>query len=151
MHFGRRIAPRPQSGLRDALNWGARVQSCGEVGNAPVGLAETASTEETLLASLNAHRPMPDMVKAGPNNKQESAMSVVTVSTITAGRASRLAVSGALAFAYQDSGFESALTGGNLDAAEQMPAGGCIGSHLITRAGRNAVLQMLSGREGVAP
>lgn len=52
-----------------------------------------------------------------------------TVTHITAGKASRLAVSALLAFAYQDSGFESALTSGNLDAPDAAPAG----SHTYNR------------------
>ena len=67
---------------------------------------------------------------------------------ITAGRASRLAVSSALAFDYQDSGFEDALTSGNLDAAEHVPAGGCVGAPAT--AGRNAIRLQLTEREGAA-
>ena len=67
---------------------------------------------------------------------------------ITAGRASRLAVSSLLAFDYQDSGFEDAFTSGNLDAAEHVPAGGCFGAPAT--AGRNAIRLQLTEREGVA-
>lgn len=67
---------------------------------------------------------------------------------ITAGRASRLAVSSMLAFDYQDSGFEDALTSGNLDAADQVPAGACFG--IPGAAGRNAIRLQLTEREGAA-
>ena len=67
---------------------------------------------------------------------------------ITAGRASRLAVSTALAFDYQDSGFEDALTSGNLDAAECVPAGGCYS--VPATPGRNAIRLQLTDREGGA-
>lgn len=66
----------------------------------------------------------------------------------TAGRASRLVVSSLLAFDYQDSGFEDALTSGNLDAAEHVPAGGCFGAPAT--AGRNAIRLQLTEREGAA-
>jgi len=68
-----------------------------------------------------------------------------TVTHITAGRASRLAVSAALAFSYQDAGFEDALTVGNLDAAEEVPAGGCKSEPAVEH--RNAIRQQLSGRD----
>jgi len=64
----------------------------------------------------------------------------------TAGRASRLAVSSALAFDYQDSGFEDALTSGNLDAVECVPAGGCCSAPAT--AGRNAIRLQMTDREG---
>ena len=67
---------------------------------------------------------------------------------ITAGRASRLAVSSLLAFDYQDSGFEEALTSGNLDAAENVPAGGCYSAPAT--ASRNGIRLQLTEREGAA-
>jgi hypothetical protein len=72
----------------------------------------------------------------------------MTLRHITAGRASRLAVSSALAFDYQDSGFEDALTVGNLDAAEHVPAGGCYGAPAT--ASRNAIRLQMTDREGAA-
>ena len=73
---------------------------------------------------------------------------MITARYITAGRASRLAVSSLLAFDYQDSGFEDALTSGNLDAADQAPAGACSG--MPATAGRNAIRLQMTEREGVA-
>lgn len=67
---------------------------------------------------------------------------------ITAGSTSRQRAGAALAFEYQDSGFEFALIDGNLDAADQVPAG----SHVCLRelARRNVAAPQLAGRE-VAP
>jgi len=70
-----------------------------------------------------------------------------TITHITAGRASRLAVAGALAFSYQDSGFESALASGNLDAPEHQPAGSHISAYEIAGRGRNRVAPQLASRE----
>jgi hypothetical protein len=66
---------------------------------------------------------------------------------ITAGKASRLAVSALLAFAYQDSGFEDALTSGNLDATESAPAGSHFSRYEIDGRGRNSVAPQLARRE----
>jgi hypothetical protein len=68
-----------------------------------------------------------------------------TCSTVTAGRASRLAVFAALAFAYQDSGMAESLMGGNLDAADQAPAGSTYALRALAR--RNVAAPQLSGRE----
>ncbi|MYM81130.1 hypothetical protein GTP44_04045 [Duganella sp. FT50W] len=70
-----------------------------------------------------------------------------TITHITAGKASRLAVSALLAFAYQDSGFEDALTSGNLDAAEQTPAGSHVSRYQIAGGRRNSVAPQLAARE----
>jgi len=70
-----------------------------------------------------------------------------TVTHITAGKASRLAVSALLAFAYQDSGFESALTSGNLDAPEVAPAGSHVSRYQIAGGRRNSVAPQLAARE----
>lgn len=70
-----------------------------------------------------------------------------TITHITAGRNSRLAVFAALAFAYQDSGLTESLMGGNLDAPEKAPAG----SHTYNRdfdlPHRNVVAPQLAARE----
>lgn len=70
-----------------------------------------------------------------------------TVTHITASKASRLAVSALLAFAYQDSGFESELTSGNLDAPESTPAGSHISRYQIAGGRRNSVAPQLAARE----
>lgn len=70
-----------------------------------------------------------------------------TVTHITAGKASRLAVSALLAFAYQDSGFEAALTSGNLDAPEAAPAGSHVSRYEIAGGRRNSVAPQLASRE----
>lgn len=70
-----------------------------------------------------------------------------TITHITAGKASRLAVSAMLAFAYQDSGFESALASGNLDAPEAAPAGSHISRYQIAGRRRNSVAPQLAARE----
>ena len=70
-----------------------------------------------------------------------------TVTHITAGKASRLAVSALLAFAYQDSGFEAALTSGNLDAPEAAPAGSHYSRYEIAGGRRNSVAPQLAARE----
>lgn len=67
---------------------------------------------------------------------------------ITAGRAARAAVSGALHFAYQDAGYEDVFNSGNLDAVDQVPAGGCFGAPATE--GRNAIRLQLTDREGAA-
>ncbi|MRW88821.1 hypothetical protein GJ699_02350 [Duganella sp. FT80W] len=72
-------------------------------------------------------------------------MSAVT--HITAGKASRLAVSGLLHFDYQDSGFEDVLNSGNLDAPEQAPAGSHISRYQIAGRSRNSVAPQLAARE----
>lgn len=67
--------------------------------------------------------------------------------TVTAGRQSRLAVFAALAFAYQDSGLTESLMGGNLDAAEQAPAGSHIASYEIAGKARNSTAPRMAARE----
>lgn len=64
---------------------------------------------------------------------------------VTAGRASRLVVCALFASAYQDSGFETALAIGNLDAADQAPAGSTYALRALAR--RNVAAPQLSGRE----
>lgn len=73
---------------------------------------------------------------------------MIATRNVTAGRQSRLAVSAALAFAYQDAGVESALNSGCLDATEQIPCGACYG--VLATANRNGIRLMLAGREGSA-
>lgn len=70
-----------------------------------------------------------------------------TVAHITAGRQSRLAVFAALAFSYQDSGLTESLMSGNLDAAEQSPAGSHVSAYQIAGRGRNSVAPQLAARE----
>ncbi len=72
-------------------------------------------------------------------------MSAVT--HITAGKASRRAVSGLLHFIYQDSGFEDVLNSGNLDAPEAAPAGSHVSRYEIRSRGRNSVAPKLAPRE----
>lgn len=67
---------------------------------------------------------------------------------ITAGRAARAAVSGALHFKYQDAGYEDVFNSGNLDAVEHVPAGACYSAPATTD--RNAIRLQLTEREGVA-
>jgi hypothetical protein len=62
----------------------------------------------------------------------------------TGGRNSRLRVSDQLHFRYQDSGLESVLNDGSLDAPEQMPAG----AHRADDYFRCGAMQ-LAGRSGV--
>lgn len=66
---------------------------------------------------------------------------------ITAGRAARAAVSGALHRIYQDAGYEDVFNSGNLDAVEKVPAGGCRSKQFTTS--RNAIHLQLTEREGV--
>jgi hypothetical protein len=70
-----------------------------------------------------------------------------TITHITAGRNSRLAVFAALAFAYQDSGLTESLMGGNLDAPEAAPAGSTISRYQIAGRSRNSVAPQLAARE----
>jgi hypothetical protein len=70
-----------------------------------------------------------------------------TVTHITAGRQSRLAVFAALAFAYQDSGLNESLMAGNLDAPEVAPAGSHVSRYEIDGRGRNSVAPQLARRE----
>lgn len=70
-----------------------------------------------------------------------------TITHITAGRASRLAVSALLAFAYQDSGFEDVLNSGNLDATESAPAGSHTYNPDFDLPHRNVVAPQLARRE----
>ncbi|MYM34887.1 hypothetical protein GTP38_11105 [Duganella sp. FT94W] len=70
-----------------------------------------------------------------------------TVTHITAGRQSRLAVFAALAFAYQDSGLTESLMAGNLDAPESAPAGSTVSRYEIAGRGRNSVAPQLAARE----
>lgn len=70
-----------------------------------------------------------------------------TITHITAGRASRLAVSALLAFAYQDSGFEDVLNSGNLDATESAPAGSHTYNPEFDLPHRNVVAPQLVQRE----
>ncbi|SDF79877.1 MULTISPECIES: hypothetical protein [unclassified Duganella] len=70
-----------------------------------------------------------------------------TVTHITAGRNSRLAVFAALAFAYQDSGLTESLMAGNLDAPESAPAGSHVSRYPIPGRDRNSVAPQLAARE----
>ena len=70
-----------------------------------------------------------------------------TVTHITAGRNSRLAVFAALAFAYQDSGLTESLMAGNLDAPEAAPAGSHVSRYQIAGGRRNSVVPQLAARE----
>jgi len=70
-----------------------------------------------------------------------------TITHITAGRQSRLAVFAALAFAYQDSGLTESLMGGNLDAPEAAPAGSHVSRYEIAGGRRNSVAPQLATRE----
>lgn len=70
-----------------------------------------------------------------------------TITHITAGRQSRLAVFAALAFAYQDSGLTESLMAGNLDAPEAAPAGSHVSRYEIDGRGRNSVAPQLAARE----
>lgn len=70
-----------------------------------------------------------------------------TVTHITAGRNSRLAVFAALAFAYQDSGLTESLMAGNLDAPESAPAGSHVARYSIAGRARNSVAPQLTARE----
>lgn len=72
-----------------------------------------------------------------------------TANHITAGRDSRLAVSALFAAAYQDSGFETALSSGNLDASDRVPTGSTYALRALAR--RNVAAPALACREGVAP
>lgn len=70
-----------------------------------------------------------------------------SITHITAGRGSRLAVFAALAFAYQDSGQTESLMGGNLDAPDSAPAGSHVSRYEISGRGRNSVAPQLAARE----
>jgi hypothetical protein len=70
-----------------------------------------------------------------------------SITHITAGRNSRLAVFAALAFAYQDSGLTESLMAGNLDAPESAPAGSHVSRYEISGRGRNSVAPQLTSRE----
>lgn len=65
---------------------------------------------------------------------------------ITAGRAARAAVSGALHRTYQDAGYEDVFNSGNLDAVEKVPAGGCRSKKFT--AARNTIRLQMIEREG---
>ena len=67
---------------------------------------------------------------------------------ITAGRAARAAVSGALHPIYQDAGYEDVFNSGNLDAVEMVLSGGCVSEEL--NDSRNGIHLQMAEREGVA-
>ena len=67
---------------------------------------------------------------------------------ITAGRAARAAVSGALHRIYQDAGYEDVFNSGNLDAVEMVLSGGCVSEELTDS--RNLIHLQMIEREGAA-
>lgn len=67
---------------------------------------------------------------------------------ITAGRAARAAVSGALHAIYQDAGYEDVFNSGNLDAVEMVLSGGCVSEELTDS--RNLIHLQMAEREGAA-
>ncbi len=67
---------------------------------------------------------------------------------ITAGRAARAAVSGALHAIYQDAGYEDVFNSGNLDAVEMVLSGGCVSEELTDS--RNLIHLQMTEREGAA-
>lgn len=73
---------------------------------------------------------------------------MIAATNVTAGRDSRLMVSALFAFAYQDSGFESALANGNLDASDRIATGSTYAVRSLAR--RNTAAPALAHREGVA-